>query len=138
METEDDFLEENNNNPEVEIYSKRAIWWFSIFSPLFGAILLMINMWNAGYKRDIVKIIFFLIAWMILSNVLVIYVPVNAIIIAVALTIAAAAILAEYFFVQYFPEKDYYPRSIDVPLFILLIITVPPVVYTMIKMNIFK
>ena len=125
METED-FIPEQNQEPEVEIYSKRAVWWFSIiFSPFFGAILLSINLWEAGYKKEISKIVLFTIAWFYISGLVVSRIPIDPRFTSVAFNVAGAAILAEYFFVKYFPEKDYYPKSVITPIFISLLIVIP-------------
>jgi hypothetical protein len=135
---------DGNNSPEqeddfVEIYSKRAIFWFAVFSPLYAGILLIINLWVAGFKAAIYQIIIFILGWAFLtylvenklaqalhiSNVLstdpkmvssILYVDGASLV----LNVACGSILSGYFFKRYFPDNDYYPRSVQTPLFIFI------------------
>ena len=53
-------FDENNvvDEPEefgdpVDIYSRRAVWWFTFFSPIIGGIMMAINLYNVGYKKPL-------------------------------------------------------------------------------------
>jgi hypothetical protein len=145
-------FDENNvvNEPEevgepVEIYSRRAIWWFSVFAPLVGGILLAINLYNAGFKKAIYGVLAFSLLYYFAVNLavdnLVVFFHLNlakvdvknmdidtqlAFIkigaIGIGLNIIAGTILTRYFFKKYFPDNDYYPRSILQPLFITILV----------------
>ncbi len=134
---------DENNRPEeeqpVEIYSRRAIFWFSILPfPAFGGILLALNLKNAGFKRAILPVIFFSILFTVATRLLIsrlltaynVVVPANYKMddnvlnekvvfigmISIICNIIGATILTRYFFKQYFPDNDYYPRNITIPL----------------------
>jgi hypothetical protein len=60
--------EEQPKKQETAIYSKWAILLFSILaSPLVGGILLMINLRSAGYKRESIRVILFVIAYLFVA-----------------------------------------------------------------------
>jgi len=136
-------FDENDNLPYneedyVEIYSKKAIFWFAVFSPVFAAILLAINLWVAGFKSAVYQVIAFVLAWAFatyfveneIATVLHINLnkPVTAIdlnmlylnLASIGMNIICGFILTRFFFKKYFPDDDYYPRSIQVPLFIFI------------------
>ena len=145
-------LEENNGiesleEDVVEIYSKRAIFWFSIVPmPLFGGILLAINLWNAGYKQAIYIVIGFALIYNIAIEILVswlmeyykIIIPLNYKMdnnalnekivalsgISIVLNVIGGAMLSQYFFKRYFPDDDYYPKSITGPIVIALAVMI--------------
>ena len=55
----------------VEIYSKRAIFWFCVlFNPIFGGALLMQNLRDVGYKREANKVIFSSILYFLVSQLI--------------------------------------------------------------------
>jgi hypothetical protein len=137
-------MDDNNNPVEtggdyIEIYSRKAIFWFAVFSPLYASILLMINLWVAGFKSAIYQVVIFIFGWAFLTyivenklaqllhinNVLtsdpklfskVLYVDLASL----ALNIVCGGILAGFFFKKYFPDNDYYPRSVQTPLVIFI------------------
>ncbi|MEO6149557.1 MAG: hypothetical protein ABIP28_05325 [Mucilaginibacter sp.] len=104
--------EEDAEDPNaVEIYSKQAIWGFTIFfSTLFGGILLMQNLRAAGYKKAGYMVLLFSIIYKILTVAFTLIVGIR--LLGVIFDIAGGAILAEYFFRKYFPDDDYYPKPI--------------------------
>jgi len=134
MEFDDNNVQEEHDDNYVEIYSKRAIFWFSVFSPLFGGILLMLNLKAAGYKKAIYTILVFLILFALASNVLVnqftLHYKVDfkvfnqnlviLFVISSVLNVGCALILSQYFFRKYFPDNDYYPKNIQTPLLIFI------------------
>ncbi|HTH81834.1 MAG TPA: hypothetical protein VL490_02790 [Mucilaginibacter sp.] len=136
-----DFDETNGQQPEqqdIAIYSKWAILGFSIFfSPLFGGILLMINLRSVGFKKQATGILLFSIAYVFISALVVFSVsgiPQNATALAIVQNtqyviysliaqIIGGGILAEYFYKKYFPAEQYRYKSVWRPLAIILIIT---------------
>lgn len=137
MEIDDDNVPEEQGDDYVEIYSKTAIFWFSVFSPLFGSLLLMINLWSVGYKSAIYRVVAFLVLFAIASNLLITNLlpgfklgpqpDLHSLLILFGITlgsnILAALIFTFYFFKKYFPENDYYPKSIQTPVLILISVT---------------
>ncbi len=152
MELEENNTPEVQDDDAVEIYSGRAIFWFFFLAgPLFGGALLMINLNAAGFKKAINWIfgyvILFNFANIYLFSFLVKFYKIDLaayqaklmsykqgdnlfdskIMILmgadVAFKLIGALILSQYFFKRYFPEKDYYPKSIATPLFIAIAVT---------------
>jgi hypothetical protein len=145
MEFEEHKTEEQEEE-YVDIYSKRAIFIFSIFSNIYGGVLLIINLWNAGYKRAISQVLLFLAGFYYLSLLAVKYsgikidlevvkkastgVPTFAQILpllqitglSLGLNLIAALVLTQYFFKKYFPDDDYYARPIWRPLIIYILL----------------
>lgn len=142
---ENNEVEEQDSEGAVEIYSRRAIWWFSMPSPLIGGILLAINLYNAGYKKAIYGVMAFALFVHIAINITIYklfefyhldmtkinvknidldtqmkFLKIYAI--GIAINIIAATILTRYFFKKYFPDDDYYPKSIIRPLFITVMV----------------
>ncbi len=116
---------ENNQDYDVEIYSRSAIWGFSIFfSTIFGGILLMLNLKAAGHKKAGNQVLLFSVAYLLLSSLLLDALGANPYI-ALVFNMIGAAILTQYFFNKYFPETDYYPKSIAIPLLVSLLICIP-------------
>ncbi len=125
-------LQENNDytqdsqtedNYDIEIYSKRAIWGFSIFfSTIFGGVLLMLNLRSAGYRKEANLVLLFSVLYTFIGSIIMAYVGLQTSAVAIIFNGIGAAILTEYFFNKYFPESDYYPKSIMKPLIISLAI----------------
>jgi hypothetical protein len=123
----DNEVEAPAENEQVEIYSKRAIWGFSIFfSSIFGAVLLMINLRAAGFKKEANQILLYAILYTVVSLYII-----NKYTVATASPSSGAMVfnlvgglmLSRYFFTKYFPDEDYYPKPIWKPLIISLLIT---------------
>jgi hypothetical protein len=145
MELDENNVPEEQDGDYVEIYSRRAIFWFSVIPfPLFGGILLTINLRAAGYKKAVYPVLIFsllftlgteyLISWLMLFYKIVIptnyrmdNIPLNEKLIFLSLTsillnVIGGGILALYFSKKYFPDKDYYPKSVTVPLLIAILL----------------
>jgi len=160
MELEENKIPEEQGDEAVEIYSKKAIFWFSIFpSSIFGSILLMLNLKAAGYKKELFAVLIFTILYyFVASYALAGFVqlsgidllayqekfraykggpnPIDGKIILllgafIALNIIGGLILTQYFFKKYFPEEDYYPKSIVMPLIIFILIIGLPIIASM-------
>lgn len=138
-------FDENNELEEeegdaVEIYSKWAIFGFSIMpSPLFGGILLMINLWAAGLKTAMYAVLAFVISYMAITDLLIskfLTVPkvINPNVIdksfltlagvSLLVNLIGGVILSFVFFKKYFPENDYYPKSIAIPILVVIFLTI--------------
>jgi hypothetical protein len=133
--------EQQPDEKGVAIYSKWAILGFSIFfSPIGGAVLLMLNLRSIGYKKAGISVLLFAIAYQFIAGILLASLlrnagaPINKqdiignnkmFIYSLIINIIGGGILAEYFFKKYFPEDDYEHKSIMIPILIALLISVP-------------
>jgi hypothetical protein len=139
MELEENNVPEESGNDYVEIYSKRAIFWFSVLGmPLIGGVLLVMNLWAAGFKKAAYVVGIFSILYTAFSDISVseylVHYKVDLktynnnllvlSLLSIALNVTGGLILSEYFFKKYFPEDDYYPKSIANPLIITIIIII--------------
>src|ERR1700744_5484410 len=97
-------VEEQDNADGVEIYSKWAIWGFSIFfSSIFGGVLLVLNLRAAGLKKAANTVLIFSILYFIASGMVVAgTIEMNINYLPLLLNIGGAAILTSYFFNKYF------------------------------------
>lgn len=133
----------------VEIYSKRAIIGFSVFfNVLFGGAFLAINMFNAGYKKEIGRIISFCFFYYFLSMYLIALSGIRidpkvletlakqqpistvdklhlllVVVITLSINFLGGLILTSYFYKKYFPENDYYPRPVGRAIVICLFVS---------------
>ncbi len=138
MELEENNVPEEQDNDYVEIYSRRAIFWFAVLaSPIFGGVLLGYNLWAAGYKKALYIVGVFSVLYTVICNVAIYqYVLINKInlnvgfgttnvdphfitfgFMSMGLRLIGGFIFTQYFFRKYFPEDDYYPKSIFTALF---------------------
>jgi hypothetical protein len=132
LQENDDYIEDpqEDDNYDIEIYSKRAIWGFSIFfSTIFGGVLMMINLREAGYKKEANLVLGFSLLYTVVGSLAMSYIGMQSSLFAIVFNGVGAAILTEYFFNKYFPEEDYYPKSITKPLIISLVICVAIVLF---------
>ncbi|MCC8408878.1 hypothetical protein LJ707_08045 [Mucilaginibacter sp. UR6-1] len=132
----DDDLEEeyedNEQQPEgeyIELYSKWSIWGFSIFfSSFFGAALLIRNLWVSGFKRAAFGIVAFAVAYSCASYAAIMLLQATSLVLVANLL--GGFLYGEFFFKRYFPESDYYPKSIWGALGIALILSIAFVLLT--------
>ena len=142
MEFDENNALEEQGEDAVEIYSKNAIFWFSVFaSPLIGGVLLVLNLKEAGYKRGMYTVLAFTILYTAAINIatsefmiankidkLNVNVPDKNFFIfssiSIGLNVAGGLILSMFFFKKYFPDDDYYPKSIVVPLLVVILLVV--------------
>lgn len=139
MELFDNEPEENQNDEPVEIFSKKAILGFSIFMPLYGALLLIQNLWTVGYKKAIAPVAIFIVAYSIICAEVIARLPIKLpsnnpqdpknltpmlelLGINVAINVIAGLILSELFFRRYFPEDDYYPKGVGRAVFRMIML----------------
>jgi len=149
MEFDENKEESYQEDDFVDIYSKRAIFWFSFFNFIFGGVLLIINLYNAGYKRAIPPVIAFMAVFFYGSNLAVAYSGINLKLVVDALNVASkggqptpdqlkaifllaglniaigiigALILTQYFFKKSFPDNDYYPKPVLKPILVMILL----------------
>lgn len=149
-ENKDDKIEEKYTDDDfVDIYSKRAIFWFCIFfDVIFGGVLLIINLIAAGYKRAATQVLFFSIFYYTLTIYIIsvsgikvdpavlkkassgvpltpaeIKLLLSLLGLTIILKITGGLILTRYFFKKYFPDNDYYPKPIWTAVFVSIAIT---------------
>lgn len=144
MEFDENNAAEEQDDNYVEIYSKRAIFWFSVLSyPFIGGVLLIQNLRAAGLKKAVYPVLIFSVLYYLISNILIdryiVYNKIDVTAIKAAMTVfnnkifilcilsilsnvIGGLILTQYFFKKYFPDDDYYPKSIGTALFITIIL----------------
>jgi hypothetical protein len=137
-----EFEEQEDIQPEkpIAIYSKWAILGFSIFfSTIVGSILLMLNLRSLGNKRAGYVVLFFGLAYKVVTGLLLGFIipapKANATIqeifsnpkliyYSLAVDVLGAAILTEYFFKRYIPDNNSYERKgIGMPLLVIFMLT---------------
>ncbi|MFI5162906.1 MAG: hypothetical protein ACHQHN_16615 [Sphingobacteriales bacterium] len=134
-----EFEEEDDQQPAplpIAIYSKWAVLGFSVFSPLVGCILIMLNLRAIGNKKTGYLVLVLGIVYMIAAEIILLkllHIPVEGVtpqkLIAnpktlyysKALDILGAAIFTEYFFRRYFQDGNYESKSVWVPLMLMLL-----------------
>ena len=149
-ENKDEEIESKYSEDDyVDIYSKRAIFWFCIFfDVVFGGVLLMINLITAGYRKAASHVLLFSVLYYILTIYII---SISGIKVDVAtlkkassgvqlspaeikpllslagltiiLKIVGGFILTRYFFKKYFPDNDYYPKPIWRAIMVSLLIS---------------
>jgi hypothetical protein len=130
------FNEVLNTGEKPKIYSHKAIWGFSIFfSSIFGGVLLMQNLRDIGKKKEANVVLSASVVYTIITFIIV-NIPEKSISsLTMAFNFVGGYVLSEYFFKNYIPEAELYPRKkIWKPLIISVIITLPLIlalVYTL-------
>jgi uncharacterized membrane protein len=149
MEFEEYKQEEPSEEDYVEIYSKRAIIGFSVFfNVIFGGAFLVINMFNAGYKKEIGRVIGFSFFYYFLSMYLLALSGIRidpkildmlaksqqvsnadkmqlalVVVLTLSINFIGGLILTQYFYKKYFPEDDYYPKPVGRAIVICLFVS---------------
>jgi len=138
MEIDDNNVPEEQGDDYVEIYSKTAIFWFSMLDPIFGGALLLINLNAAGYKRAVYTVLSFLVLYTAVvtyveNKLLLVYkiditTPnTNLIVFSLSfliLKILTALVLSRLVFKRYFPDDDYYPKSVVSALLVVFLVII--------------
>lgn len=123
MIEEKKFTTEVNEDNTPKIYSRNAIWVFSvIFAPIFGGVLLRQNLIDCEKKKEANIVLLTSIAMTVLTFLIVNNtknVP------TYILNLAWGAILTEYFFKKYFPNENHQYKKIWKALIISVIIIIP-------------
>lgn len=105
-------IEESQEEP-VEIYSKWPIRLFSLFmSPIFGGVLLIINLRKAGYKQAIWPVLAFSVIYTFFTAMLLGGLGLTTGVTPMFVNFMGGVILSDYFYKKYFPDDDYYPKPI--------------------------
>ncbi|QKJ31454.1 hypothetical protein HQ865_17330 [Mucilaginibacter mali] len=112
-EQPEDIQDEDEQEGAVELYSKWPIRLFSLFfSPIFGGILLMINLRKVGYKQAGTRVLLFSIAYTFATAILLGGMGITGGIIPIVFNLMGGVILSDYYYKKYFPDDDYYPRPV--------------------------
>lgn len=128
MQTEDKPLDLDlsiSSEEKIKIYSKKVVWAFSVFfTSIFGGILLMQNLKEAGNKKAAYLILFYSVIFTVVTAVIVDSLKVNSSMLPIMGNMIGGAILSEYFFQKYFPNHESYEKKkIWKPLIISLLIS---------------
>jgi Mg/Co/Ni transporter MgtE len=98
---ENEYTEEpdENQDEQVEIYSKWPIRLFSLFfSPIFGGVLLIINLRKAGYKQAIASVLLFSIGYTFITAMLLSSLGITGGLIPIIFNLMGGMILSDYFY----------------------------------------
>lgn len=111
----------------VKIYSKRAVWGFSIFfTTIFGGILLMQNLLSLNKKKQAYQVLAFSILYTALGIYLANISETPNTSINFAVNAVGGIILTEFFFKRYVPDESNLPKKkIWKALIISILITLP-------------
>jgi len=111
----------------VKIYSKRAIWGFSVFfTTIFGGVLLMQNLMAMDKKKKGYQVLAFSILYTALSFYLLSLLTIRNNSITFCLNALGGLILSEYFFKKNIPNENMLPKKkIWKALIISLLIIIP-------------
>ncbi|AYL94984.1 hypothetical protein [Mucilaginibacter celer] len=149
MEFDNNDEQKYSDDDYVDIYSRRAIFWFStIFNVIFGGVLLSINLRLAGFKRAASQILFFSVFYEFAASFAVralnikidpaaikaaqsgailtpeqIQGPLTLLGVVLVLHATGGLILSRYFFKKYFPDDDYYAKPVLSAIFFAIMIT---------------
>ncbi len=112
---------------KLKIYSKKAIWGFSIFfTSIFGGVLLFHNLKDIGKSKEANLILIFSIFFTVISIYIVNIPEKPKTGLNYLCNMVGGLILTEYFFKKYFPAPDDYDKKkIWKPLIISILITIP-------------
>ena len=113
-----------------DLYSQTVILAFTIFfSPLFGGIMLAMNVWKVN-KKAVWQVILFLVVFTAFAGYLSYYILAPGSFAAILIRIGGALVLSELLWNHLIGKGvAYNKRKIIVPLIIALLITVPIVYY---------
>ena len=130
MKEQDDSFEESLHAGTLpNIYSRKAIWGFSIFfSAIFGAALLMSDLKNIGKKKEANLVLTLSIIYTVITFI-VVNIPEESISsLTMGFNFVGGYALSEHFLKMYIPHEAEYPKKkIWKPLIISIIITLPMV-----------
>lgn len=119
-------MTESNQENTVKIYSKKAIWGFSIlFSPIFGGVLLRQNLVDDKRKKEGNIILLISIVFTVLTILIVNSLEKKTSSLTFLLNVVWGTILSEYFFKKYFPNDNYEYKEIWKALLISIAIIIP-------------
>ncbi len=112
---------------KLQLYSKKAILAFSVlFTPIYGATLLMHTLCNMGKRKTAYLILSGSVVYTILT-IVIIFIPEKPIILlAFLLNLAGGLILSQKVYTLCIPHSDYHrKKKIWKPLIISIIIMLP-------------
>ena len=126
IEENNSFITDETLYNDVKIYSKKAIWGFSLFfAPIFGGFLLRQNLIDIKKKKEANMVLLYSIAFTFLTILIVSGKENTTRSLPYLLNMIWGAILSEYFYIKYFPNENYKYKKIWKALIISIIITIP-------------
>jgi hypothetical protein len=109
----------------LRLYSKRAIWGFSIaFTTIFGGVLLYHNLRDTGRRREAGQVLLFSVVYTVLAIWALNLLPHRSTALTYLVNAAGGGFLTEYFFRKYMPAQ-FTPKKIWKALLISLLILMP-------------
>ncbi|WP_157541498.1 hypothetical protein [Hymenobacter aerophilus] len=100
-------MTETSQSAVSKIYSKKAIWGFSIlFAPIFGGVLLRQNLIDDNRRKEANIILLASIVFSMLTIFIVNSLETKTSSLTYLLNMGWGAILSEYFFKKYFPKDN--------------------------------
>lgn len=119
-------IPELNQGHVVKIYSKNAIWCFSIlFAPIFGGVLLRQNLIDAKRKKEANIVLFVSIIFTALTIIFVNILDKKTGSAIYMFNICWGTILSEYFYKKYFPNETNEYKKIWKALLISIAVIIP-------------
>lgn len=114
------------NKVPLKIYSKKAIWGFSVFfTPVFGGVLLRQNLIDQDNKKagNFILLVSILFTGITLAGSTII--GKNSSSVTLPLNMLGGLALSEHFYKKYFPDNNYEYKKIWKALIISFLIMVP-------------
>lgn len=119
-------LTELNQEDSVRIYSKKAIFGFSMFfAPIFGGVLLRQNLIDSNRKKEANVVLLTSIVFTVFTILIVNSFEKATSALTYLVNMGWGAILSEYFFKKYFPNENYEYKKIWKALSISIAIIIP-------------
>ncbi|MFM6976299.1 MAG: hypothetical protein ACKOW2_05570 [Sphingobacteriaceae bacterium] len=129
IEENDKVSMDSNDSLNLKIYSKKAVWWFSIiFSPIFDGFLLRQNLIEEGRKKEATKVLIASALLTLLIMLILTSINQRSSGLTLTLNMLGGGVISEFFFEKYYPDENYEYKEIWKPLFICTIITIPFVI----------
>ncbi|WP_243347310.1 hypothetical protein [Parabacteroides sp. FAFU027] len=119
------FAPEETTENKISIYSKRAIWGFSIFmTPIFAGVLLMQNLKDVGKKKQAYLALLISLAFTLFTIVVVNSIEAKSNSISYLCNMIGGVVLSEVVFKKHFPNAEEYEyKKIWKPLIIAIALT---------------
>ena len=114
------------NPAAVRIYSKKAIWGFSVFfTPVFGGVLLRQNLIDSQRIKEANIVLLASVGFTVLTILIVNSMEKAPGSLTFVLNMAGGGVLSEYFFKKYFSDDQYEYKKVWKALLISILITIP-------------
>ncbi len=126
----DDFYPNSSEYERPNLFSKNAIWIFSLFfSVLVGVILLRINLKNLGYQKKANEVLIFGVLFLIAQGIARYYlmqITAYSLEIGIIIGFIGTALLYHFYWERVIPaDLEYNKRSVFIPLMICFLLFLP-------------